>query len=263
MRRPDGPARVPRQRPFAPLLRTVYAVLCLLASWTILHVAIGSAIVPSPWVTAAAFVDLLPGALGLHLLSSLGRILAALSASLLLGVVVGLWTGLSARSDRWIAPIVYLLYPLPKIAFLPILMILFGLGNAPKILLIVFILVFQVLLAVRDGVREIPAEWFLSVRSTGLGRGGLLVHLVLPAILPKLLTAVRIGIGIGLSVLFFAESFATTYGIGYFIMNSWLLVDYPDMYAGILAMSLMGWMLFSLVDLLESRACRWVRVGKT
>lgn len=243
--------------------RLLYASFCVLAFWTILHLAIGSTVIPSPWLTILTFFQLLPGILSLHLLVSLARVLAALFISLVLGISLGLWIGLNTRIDRWMTPIVYLLYPLPKIAFLPILMILFGLGNAPKIILIVIIIIFQIIIAARDGVREIPAGLFHSVGSLGLGRLDLYRHLILPAVLPKIITAIRISIGVSISVLFFGESFATTYGIGYFIMNSWLMVNYLAMFSGILALSLLGLGLFGLVDLLERKTCCWISIGKT
>jgi NitT/TauT family transport system permease protein len=68
----------------------------------------------------------------------------------------------------------------------------------------------------------------------------------------------RISIGVSISVLFFAENFATKWGIGYFIMNSWLLVDYTAMFSGILALSLLGLIMFSLIDMLDKKFCSWV-----
>lgn len=241
--------------------KTLYAGLTVLLFWTALHLTIRSAIIPSPWLTLQVTIDILP-TLMRHLAVSLGRVLSAVMIAVFLGGAIGLWIGLSNRADQWITPVVYLLYPLPKIAFLPILMILFGLGNAPKIILIVMIIIFQIILAARDGVREISRELIVSVQSLGLGRLDLYRHLVLPAVLPKVITAARISIGVSISVLFFGESFATTYGIGYFIMNSWLMVNYVEMFGGILILSLAGLVLFKLIDLFESHFCRWIRIGK-
>ena len=245
-----------------PVSRTLYAVACVLLLWLGLHVALGARLIPSPGQTLIRFFTHFPDVLSRHLLASLIRILAALSASLLAGGAIGLWIGLNRRADQLVTPVVYLLYPLPKIAFLPILMVLFGLGDAPKVFLIFLVVVFQIVIAARDGVREIPQPLFHSVLSLDLSRKDLYRHLVLPAVLPRIMTALRISIGISISVLFFAESFATTYGIGYFIMNSWLLVNYVDMFSGILGLSLLGLGLFSLLDLAERRLCRWTRAGK-
>lgn len=245
-----------------PGSRTIYAAACVLLLWQALHLALGSRLIPSPGQTLIRFWNLLPNVLSQHLLASLVRIMIALVVSLITGGVIGLWIGMNKRADQLVTPVVYLLYPLPKIAFLPILMVLFGLGNAPKILLIFLVVVFQIIIAARDGVREIPQPLFHSVLSLDLSRKDLYRHLVFPAVLPRIMTALRISIGISISVLFFAESFATTYGIGYYIMNSWLLVNYVDMFSGILALSLLGFGLFSLLDLAERRFCRWTQAGK-
>lgn len=241
--------------------KTLYAVLIVLLVWQCLHLLVNSPIIPSPGLTFITFLQIFP-ILGLHLLVSLSRITVALLISLVLGSAIGLWIGLSKQADQWISPIIYILYPLPKIAFLPILMILFGLGNAPKIILIVMIIIFQITLAARDGVREISKELFLSVLSLGLNRRDLYRHLILPAVLPKIITSLRISMGVSISVLFFAENFATTYGIGYFIMNSWMMVNYVEMFSGILSLSILGLILFMLIDLAESRLCRWTTLGK-
>ena len=67
--------------------------------------------------------------------------------------------------------------------------------------------------------------------------------------------------GVSISVLFFGGNFATTYGIGYFIMNSWIMANYVDMFSGILALSIIGLLIFKLIDLLESKFCIWVKIA--
>jgi NitT/TauT family transport system permease protein len=242
--------------------QTLYAMLAVVFFWYVLHWTVSAQAVPAPHVVIIHFLHIFPGVLWGHVFASFGRLFAALGLSLALGGAAGLWTGLCARADRLITPVVYLLYPLPKIAFLPVFMIVFGLGDAPKIMLIFFIVVFQFVLAARDGVRQIPREWFLAVASLGLSRPQVYRHLILPAVLPRLLTAMRVGSGIGVSVFFLCENFATDRGIGYFIMYSWLMADYVDMFAGILALGLMGGLIFWGIDVLEARCCRWLTVGK-
>lgn len=242
--------------------KTIYGALVVILFWYILHLTVGSSAIPSPYNTFLNFIEIFPSVLSLHLLVSLGRILVAISISLILGSLIGVWIGMSQRADELITPIVYILYPLPKIAFLPILMILFGLGNTPKIVLIIIIIIFQIIVAARDGVKEIPKELFYSIMSLGLNKIEIYRHLVLPAVLPKIITALRISVGVSISVLFFGENFATTYGIGYFIMNSWMMVNYVEMFSGILALSIMGLLIFKLIDTLENKLCRWIRIGK-
>lgn len=241
--------------------KTLYAGFTILLFWYILHLAVASAAIPSPCKTIINFIAIFPGTLSLHLAVSLLRITAAVLLSLIFGSLIGLWTGTSEKADEFIAPLVYMLYPLPKIAFLPILMILLGLGNTSKVVLIIIIIIFQIIIAARDGVKEIPKELFYSVRSLGLGRLEVYRHLILPAVLPKIITSLRISVGVSISILFFGENFATTYGIGYFIMNSWLMANYVEMFSGILALSIMGLLLFKLIDIAENRYCRWIKIG--
>ena len=82
-------------------------------------------------------------------------------------------------------------------------------------------------------------------------------RLYLPSALPRLFSALRISVGIGIAVLFFAENYAAEYGLGYFIMNSWVMINYPMMYAGILTLGFLAWLLLLGVDRLERRLCPW------
>lgn len=238
--------------------RTLTGTVLVVFLWYLLHLVIDSNIVPGPWETMVKFVELITGPLLLHVAVSLLRITAAMVISMGIGVPLGLWMGLSKGADAVLSPVAYLLYPIPKVAFLPLFMVLFGLGNSSKIILIVSIIVFQILLAVRDGVKEIPQELFDSVASLGLDRRQTYANLVLPAVLPKILSALRVSIGVSIATLFFSENFATTYGIGYYIMNCWVMVDYVAMFAGILAMSIMGTVIFKLVDVAERKFCPWM-----
>lgn len=240
--------------------KTLYGIFIVVLFWYILHLTVSSSAIPSPYKTLLNFIEIFLSTLSLHLLVSLARITTAILISLVFGSLIGLWIGMSEKADELITPIVYILYPLPKIAFLPILMILFGLGNTPKVVLIIIIIIFQIIVAARDGVREIPKELFYSVTSLGLNKSQIYRHLIIPAVLPKIITALRISVGVSISVLFFGENFATTYGIGYFIMNSWLMVNYVEMFSGILALSIMGFLIFKLIDILENKLCGWIKI---
>lgn len=165
-------------------------------------------------------------------------------------------------ADSILSPAAYILYPIPKIAFLPVFMILLGLGDSSKLVLIITIIIFPILLAARDGVKEISPQLFDSVVSLGLSRGQIFTNLVIPAVLPKIISALRVSIGISISALFFSENFATTYGLGYFIMNAWTMVRYVEMFAGILALSLMGLFILKLIDLMERKLCPWMFISK-
>lgn len=241
--------------------KTLLGTGIVLISWFVLHLAVRSKIIPGPYETIVEFLKLMAGPLLLHISVSLFRIAAAMAISMGIGIPLGLWMGLSKRADSVISPVTYILYPIPKVAFLPLFMVIFGLGNTSKIILILSIIVFQIILAIRDGVKEIPGELYFSVKSLGLSRWQTYTNMVFPAVLPKIISALRVSIGVSIATLFFSENFATTYGIGYFIMNCWVMVDYVRMFAGILAMSLMGIFIFKAIDLLERKLCPWIGIG--
>lgn len=241
--------------------RSIYGSLIILLIWYLFHLTISSNIIPSPLATVVELIRLIQGDLLLHVLYSFARIAAAIAISIVLGVPLGLLTGMSKAADSVISPIAYILYPLPKIAFLPVFMVLFGLGDITKIILITTIIFFQILLATRDGVKEMPSELLFSVKSLGLDLQQIYIHLVVPSVLPKIVSALRVSIGISIAALFFSENFATDFGIGYFIMNCWIMADYVQMFAGILTLSIMGTVIFKGIDLLEKILCPWIFIN--
>lgn len=243
-------------------LDTVYGLLILLLLWQLLHMGMQSSVIPNPYLSIKRFFDLMPATLLPHMLASLVRIVGAIAISIIAGVALGLFVGVNDKADKLISPIIYVLYPVPKIAFLPVFMILFGLGNSSKILIVTTIIIFQIIVTTRDGVREIPKGLFYSARSLGMNGLQQYRHLIIPAVMPKIITSLRISIGTSIAVLFFSENYATRYGIGYYIMNCWTFVNYVDMFAGILALSLLGYLLFKLVDYTEAKYCRWVMIAK-
>lgn len=234
----------------------------VLAAWQILHLVLGTSAVPSPARTFATLVDLARRDLAVHLAASLARVLAATALQIVLGAGVGIALGANRRTEFLLGSTVRILHPVPKIAFLPVFMILFGIGDLSKILFVASVTVFQTVVSVRDGIAEIPGRLFLAARSLGLGRTGLLRHLYIPAVLPRIFTSLRLGLGLGVSALFFAENYATRYGAGYLIMNAYAMADYPTTFAGIAALSLLALGLFGLADVLERRLCPWLRAGK-
>jgi len=243
--------------------KTLYGSLFIFILWYILHYLLNNTIIPNPSKTIIEFFRLLfKGPLLIHGAVSLYRIIVAIVFSLVVGVPLGLFLGFNEKYDQWISPVLYLLYPLPKVAFLPVLMILFGLGNLSKILLIILIIFFQILVNARDSVKGLSKELFYSVKSLGANRFQIYRHLIFPAVLPKILTALRISIGTSIAVLFFAENYATRYGIGYFIFDSWARVDYVQMFDGILAISILGLLIFKLIDFAENRLCKWLILEK-
>ena len=229
----------------------------VIAAWWVLSRAIPGGFIPDPGVVILRFFLLLPKSLWLHLLASLGRMAAALTVALAVAVPAGIAIGRIRVLDRIFSPVAYLLYPVPKIAFLPVIMLLLGLGNLSKAVVVFLVLFFQVLVAARDAARGVPPQYILSLRSLGATRGHTFRFVLWPALLPALLSSLRIGTGTALAVLFFAETFGTTRGLGWFVMESWMRMSYVDMFAGIVCLGLLGLSLFLAIDLLQRVLCRW------
>lgn len=236
------------------------AVLVLLLGWEIFALLLRNPALPRPLPALVTFIHVFPEGLWRHFLISTYRVLVSLLLGLTIAVPLGLYIGRNSKLDHWLAPQLYLLYPIPKIALLPVVFAIFKIGDLSKIILIVLIIFFQILVTSRDAAQKIPTNTILSVLSLGATTKDVYRHVIIPGCLPEIFTAVRISLGTAISVLFFAESFATLEGLGYFIFDAWSRVNYPEMFAGIIAISLQGFILFLLVDLIQRFVCPWLYV---
>jgi NitT/TauT family transport system permease protein len=243
------------------VLEYATATAAVLLGWQLLSMAIGSPALPGPTPALRAFAASW-SVLWPQTLVSIWRVAAAMAIGTLLAVPLGLALGRSRRLDAVFAPIVFLTYPIPKVVFLPVLLVLLGLGDSPKIALIALIIFFQILVTTRDAAKSVPEGSVLSVRSLGAGRWDIARHVVVPAALPEIFTALRIGTGTAIAVLFLAESIAGTSGLGWFIVDAWGRIDYPSMFAGIVAMALLGVALYEGLDALERWTTKWRRTAR-
>lgn len=235
----------------------LYGGLMLLVAWYIISMLANRPIIPNPLAVFVQIGAIFTSKMAIHVVYSLSRILEGMAISILIGVPLGFLMGYFEKVDRILSPLMYFAYPIPKIALLPVIMVLFGLGEVSKILMIVLIIIFQIIVTARDAVKDIPPETFYALQSLGAGRLQVFSEIVTPAALPEVLTATRLALGTAISILFFTETFGTQYGMGFFIMDSWLRVNYLDMYAGILILSLIGFCLFVAIDYAEKRICSW------
>lgn len=237
------------------------ATVVLVVVWELGARLIASPALPTPLIAISQFAsdwaELWP-----HALVSLRRVLVSLVVGTALALPLGLWIGRSPRADALAAPLLFLTYPIPKVVFLPVLMVLLGLGDESKVALIALVVFFQVVVTARDAARAINPGVVLSMRSLGATPLQVARHVVVPATLPEVFTALRIGIGTAVAVLFLSESIAGTDGLGAYIVNAWGMVDYPSMFAGIIAMALLGAVLYEALDALETRLTRWRRTAR-
>lgn len=225
--------------------------------WLIAALIFQNKALPNPIDVYKIMPKTMTAGMGAHIWASLRRVIIGTLISLVLGLSGGMLIAASKRANSFLEPLLYLSYPVPKLALLPIVMILFGIGESAKVVMIVLIIVFQLMISTRDAIRRIPKENYYVLASLGASKKQQATHVILPAILPDLFSALRITVGIAISVLFVTETFGTDKGLGFFIVDAWMRVDYITMYAGIVAISIIGFLLFLVIDLADAIFCRW------
>lgn len=241
------------------LLQALSAPLLIIAIWAGSAALLSNVVLPPPTAVLRRFGELAGESLLPHAGASLLRVVTALGAAILLALPLGVLLGRVSWARRLLTPTVYLLYPIPKIALLPLVFLLAGVGEAARVLLVWLVLFFQVLVAVRDAAASVPEGYRRSMELLGGRKGDYVRFVLLPYILPALLTALRIGSATALAVLFFAETFFTDRGLGFFIVDSWMKASYVDMTAGIVAIGILGFLLFVLLDGAQRYFCSWKR----
>ena len=232
---------------------TLIGVLTLFGLWQVAAMLLNRPILPPPTVVVPLFISSIFGELGLHFLASTARVLAAIFLAVITAAPLGLALGQMPKVDRIFGPLIAIIYPIPKIIFLPVIYVLMGITDLSKITLIAFIIFFQILVVVRDEAAGLKKELILSVQSLGAGRRALFRYVYLPASIPAVLTALRVSVGTAVAVLFIAEQSLTQWGLGYYIVvETYQVLMYPEMYTGIMAMGLLGVLLYVLIHKIQS-----------
>ena len=236
----------------------IWGTVFVIILWWLLAIGIDSPALPTPAATwpelVSCFQKIMP-----QFWASFGRIILSMAIGTLLGAPCGLWIGRSKRADAIFGPILYVLYPVPKIVFLPVLFVLFGLGGEAKVILIAIAIFFQMVVTMRDAAKHVPQGAIDSTLSLSATQLQIFTDVVLPSSLPALFTAPRITCGTAVAILFIAESMAGSSGLGYYIMHAWSLLEYPQMFAGIVAMAALGVILYEAFDIAERLTTRWRR----
>ena len=225
--------------------------------WLIAYLLTNTSVIPNPLRVYQSFPIVLKDHMLIHILYSLRRIGMGLALSLIIGIPIGILLAYSKKANRILYPLIYFSYPIPKTALLPIAMLLLGMRDGSKVVIMLLVLVFQVIISVRDSIQTIDKSMYQVIKSIGANKLTIIRHVTLPAILPNLFTSLRVSLGAALSILFFVEGYGTTYGIGYYIQDAWARINYIEMYIGIITIAIVGFLLFVGVDYLAYRICKW------
>ncbi len=240
--------------------KKLLSLIILILIWALLSTWVHKVFLPSPLHVVRHLAEpVVVAQLLKNIAVSLLRVFSALLLALIPALALGIAAGRNSAVDSLVSPMMYVLFPIPKIALLPLIILLFGLGNESKIFMVSLIVFFQFYLNIHDGVREIDSHYFDSFHSLGGNFQNSLIHLILPAILPRIFSTLRLTLGTGIAVLFLTETYASRSGIGWYIMDAWSRLDYPEMYAGIVVLGAAGFMLIELVNLGQYLLCPWER----
>lgn len=225
--------------------------------WEIVAKIMNISVLPTPIIVYKTLPKLLNLDIGLHIYASLFRIFWGLGVSTLIGIAFGILIARVPKIGDLLNPIVYFLYPIPKVALLPIVMLLFGLDEFSKIIMLIIAVSFQVIVSVRDQVNQIPEDYYQLLKVLNASSFEIFFNIIWPASLPGVLSALRIALGTSFAILFFTEEYGTEIGLGYFIMDQWQKMNYPTMYAGIVIVSVVAFVLFEIINILDAYSTRW------
>lgn len=247
------------------LLLSILTPLVLLGLWefTARQEIIDSRLFPPPTRIFAKGVEMLTdGDLMMHIGATLGRLALGMVIGSIVGIVLGLAMGTSRPLNAALGPMFAALYALPKIAILPLLLLIFGLTETPKVLAVTISVFFVMQINTVAGVRQIDQEILEAARAygaTGLNRFRLII---LPGALPFIFSGFRIATGTAVIVVTAVEFVASNTGLGFLIWNSWQLFQPEQMYVGLVTVAVLGALLTGLFVVAERLSLPWKR-GKS
>jgi NitT/TauT family transport system permease protein len=241
------------------MLPALALIAVLIAAWWGAVAATHSVIFPTPWEVVTGTLELLEnGTLWRHITASLLRVGAGFGLAVCVAVPLGLWMGWVAGAYRTLNPIFQILRPISPIAWIPIAILWFGVGDASPIYLIFISSVFPMVVQTTAGVHTIEKRYLRAAENFGVSRHTLFRQVVIPAVLPQVIVGMRIGLGVAWLVVVAAEMIALHSGLGYMIMDSRNAGNRYDLViAGMIIIGLIGLSLDKTMRILEGT--KWAR----
>jgi NitT/TauT family transport system permease protein len=179
------------------------------------------------------------------------------------GVILGIVLGLSPMVRAFVQPAISALYPVPKIALFPLVMLMFGIGEASKWAIVAVAVFFQVFYSTLAGVVNIDRIYLDVASNFKASRWQTFYTVAVPGALPFIFTGFQLGIGMALIVVVIAENFGTQVGVGFLIWRSWQIFEVRDMYVGLIVVALMGYCFQLLLQRLQKAIIPWKKDGGT
>jgi ABC-type nitrate/sulfonate/bicarbonate transport system permease component len=223
---------------------------------------VNSVLLPGPIEVARVGVELVrSGELGWHFLTSLGRVAQGFGLAAAAALGLGLLVGLCVPLRLMVEPIVEFVRPIPPLAFLPMFLVWFGLGEASKVAFIGYTTFFPMFVAITASVLRVDVVLLRAAASLGASRGDLVRRVMLPAALPGIVVALRVGVGLALFVIVGAEFMGADAGLGHLIMEGRTFFNPPQIIMGALVLGLLGSLVNATLLAAERRLLRWRRAA--
>jgi NitT/TauT family transport system permease protein len=241
-------------------LPALAVIAVLLAGWWLIVAETHSVIFPTPWQVVTGTAELIKdGTLFTHIGASLMRVGIGFSLAVLVAVPLGLWLGWVKAAYSTLNPLFQILRPISPIAWIPIAILWFGVGNTSPIFLIFISSVFPMIVQTTAGVHTIERRYLRAAQNFGVTRYTLFRQVVIPAVLPQIIVGMRIGLGVAWLVVVAAEMIALRSGLGYLIIDSRNAGNRYDLViAGMIIIGLIGLLLDGVMRLLEGlKSVRW------
>lgn len=236
----------------------VFAIMIFVAEWGTSTGWISALTLPKPSDVVQTLSDLYhSGLLFLHLGSSLSRLFVGALIGVSLGVTTGLLTGLFSNLRAGVVPVVAAIFPIPKIALLPLFVIWFGIGEGSKYALIAFGTFTPTVVATYGAVDNVDRTLIRMGQSFELSWVSIVRKIILPGALPGILSGLRISLAIAIILLVAAEMLGAEYGIGAYILEAGSLYDLERLFAGVVILSVLGVLVSVVIGLVESYLLGW------
>ena len=194
-----------------------------------------------------------------HLWISLFRIFTGFLLGAIPGIILGVVMGMNRTIRVALDPVMSAIYVLPKIAILPLVMLIFGIGEMSKVVIVGIASFFLVLINTTVGVRDIEPIFFEAGRNYGANRLQMFSHVIIPGALPIIFAGLRLSLGTALIVIIAAEFVAAKYGLGYLIWFSWQTLLTENMFAGLVVVMILGMLFTSGLQTIERWLMPWQR----
>jgi ABC-type nitrate/sulfonate/bicarbonate transport system permease component len=213
-------------------------------------------------VAKAMFTSLRSGELLTNTEATLQRLVLGFVLGGLPGLAVGILMGVYRPLRLIFDPLIAATYPIPKSAILPLILLIFGLGESSKVVMVAIGAFYPIAINTTSGVREISLIYFDVGRNFNASRWDIFRTVALPGALPFIMTGAKLGAGLGLILISIAEMMGAKTGLGYMIWSAWETFDVEQMYVGLFVVSLIGFLLTVLFNELERRVVPWKGASK-